>query len=155
MQLRAPNLARPLLVLVALALPAAALAQSTTSNEIDACGILVHSGGCVIFEGGGGRLVIAPQAAEGFAFGDAVRAVGTVDPNCVAICDDIDGCIRGAVLYDPAVFPCGARLPNFPGDIVTNACTAATAALFTLTVVGLTAARGRRARVLQTPPEPH
>jgi len=104
-------------------------------SPVDECGVLVQGESCVLFEGGGGRYVV-PDTGH-FRVGDAVRVVGTLDPNCVTICKDADGCIRGGTLYDPALFPCGTRVPQFPQDLVTGTCTAASAALLTLTLAGL------------------
>jgi len=114
---------------------------NSTMQEIDECGVLVAGMGCVLFEGAGGQYVIAD--AGDFNFGDAVRVVGMLDTNCMTICGDADGCIRGAVLYDPAVLPCGTDLPNFPGDLISGLCTAASSVLLALTLVGLWSARHR------------
>ncbi len=125
--------------------------QTATSDQsgltaIDACGTLVQGESCVLFEGGGGRYVV-PDAGD-FRVGDAVRVVGTLDPSCVTICKDADGCILGGKLYDPARSPCGTPLPQFPQDLVTSACTALSGALLTFTLAGLWCARraqvGRR-----------
>lgn len=131
--------------LVLLAAPVGALADSANADgmqAIDACGVLVQGAGCVLFEGGGGTYVVVN--VDDFQFGDAVRVVGTVDPECVTICPEADGCIRGAAVYDPAVFPCGTDLPNLPADIVTDACTMASGVLVAGTVAGLMLARPRR-----------
>lgn len=128
---------RNLAVLLTVLAASSAWGQTTDPNttEIDACGVLVQSARCVLFEGGGGNYVLSDYG--GFKAGDAVRVVGTVDTNCTSICSEADGCVRGAVVYDPTVLPCGTALPSFPGDLVTSACTAASAALLTLTLVGL------------------
>jgi hypothetical protein len=115
------------------------------SQAIDECGTLVEGNGCVLFEGAGGRYVVVANSGD-FQFGDAVRVVGTIDPECVTICPEADGCIRGAVLYDPARLPCGTPLPNFPADIVTGVCSSLSAALLAFTVVGLWATRRRGPR---------
>ena len=113
-----------------------------STSEIDACGTLVQGTHCVLFEGGGGKYYIPDYGR--YRVGDAVRVVGTVDTNCITICSDADGCIRGAALYDPAIYPCGTAIPNFPGDIVTNACTTVSGGLGSLAVVGMWLTRGRR-----------
>lgn len=125
-------------------LTSATWAQGTddTPQEIDECGVLVAGAGCVLFEGGGGQYVLAD--AGNFEFGDAVRVVGTLDTNCTTICGDADGCIRGAVLYDPAVLPCGTDLPNFPGDLISGLCAAASSVLLALTLAGLWSTRHGR-----------
>lgn len=128
----------PLLtVILSLACVPRATSQTTDSGprEIDTCGVLVRGAGCAIFEGGGGRFVITDTGR--FTFGDAVRVVGTVDPLCITICGDVDGCVRGAILYDPAIYPCGTRLPDFPGDIVTGVCSQVGTGLVFATLAGL------------------
>jgi len=135
---------RWIVILPMLVLTSAVAAQTDPnapqSQLIDECGTLVQGNGCVLFEGAGGRYVVV--ASGRFQFGDAVRVVGTIDPECVTICPEADGCIRGAVLYDPARLPCGTALPNFPEDIVTGVCSSLSAALLALAVVGLRATRG-------------
>ncbi len=99
-------------------------AQTTRPSgpfEIDACGRLVRGVECVLFETGGRRYFLADYG--GFRVGDEVRVVGTVNPDCLTICGEGDGCVQGAVVYDPAVFPCGTDLPDFPGDICAAAAT--------------------------------
>jgi hypothetical protein len=126
-----------------LASVAATLAQTevTGPQPIDECGTLTEGAGCILFEGAGGKYVVT--GAGNFHVGDAVRVVGTADPQCVTICSDADGCIRGAELYDPAVFPCGTALPNFPADIITGVCSTLSTSLLMLLLVGLVVARRR------------
>lgn len=125
-----------------------ALAQTDPDNvgpqEIDACGVFVRGNGCVLFEGGGGLYVVADPGD--FAFGEPVRIVGTVDPDCLTICPEADGCIRGAVAYDPAVLPCGTPIADFPGDLLTGICSAAGTAVTGLTLFGMWLARPGRGR---------
>ncbi len=121
--------------------PSAAQTTQPAQTAIDACGVLVRGSKCVLFEGAGGKYYI-PDTGR-FQVGDAVRVVGTLDRNCVTICQEGDGCIRGAVLYDPNVLPCGTALPNFPGDLISGLCTTAAGALTTFTVIGLYLTRRR------------
>jgi hypothetical protein len=127
---------RTLTVLLGSLVVANALAQTTqpSTTAIDACGVLVQGARCVLFEGSGGKYVLSDYGR--FKAGDAVRVVGTVDTNCATMCSDADGCVRGAVVYDPATYPCGTHIPSFPNDLVTGLCTAASAALLTVTLVG-------------------
>lgn len=135
------------LATVMLATAPAALAQDpnssdgadATETEIDACGTLVRGVTCVMFETGGKQYYLADYG--GFDIGDEVRVVGTVDPACITICLQGDGCIRGATVYDPRVFPCGTDLPDFPADICSAA---ASAALSGLAAAGLWFARRAR-----------
>lgn len=117
--------------------------QQDGPRTIDECGVLVRGTECVLFEGAGGRYVL--PSAGNFRVGDAVRVVGTVDPTCITICMEGDGCIRGAVLYDPAVLPCGTKIPDFPGDLISGVCSSVSAALLTITVAGLWYTRRRTA----------
>lgn len=116
--------------------------------EIDACGTLVQAGSCVVFATAGGRFVLADYGD--FRAGDAVRVIGTADPTCIQICPDADGCIRGAVLYDPARFPCGTDIPSLRDDLLPalteSACSALGGALGMLTVGGLLITSRRRRR---------
>ena len=117
---------------------AAVSAQTTTApstTEIDACGVLISGGNCVMFSGGGGNYVLSDY--WNYRVGDAVRVVGTVDPACATICGSADGCIRGAVVYDTAVLPCGTPLPSFPGDLLSGLCSAVSAAVAASTAGGL------------------
>jgi hypothetical protein len=125
------------------AAPAQTDPNSGGATAIDACGTLSQGAGCVLFEGGGGTWVL-PDPGR-FRLGDAVRVVGTADPSCVTICADADGCIRGGVVYDPAVYPCGTTLPNLPVDLVNGLCEAASGALVGLAVLGIWYTRPRGA----------
>ncbi len=140
-----PLVTRPLLALgLALSLAALACAQTTTapsSTEIDACGVLISGGNCVLFSGGGGNYVLSDYGD--YRVGDAVRVVGTVDPQCATICGSADGCIRGAVVYDPTVLPCGTALPSFPGDLLSGLCSAVSAGIAASTTGGLLLSRRR------------
>ncbi|MGE0482301.1 MAG: hypothetical protein AB7Q17_17725 [Phycisphaerae bacterium] len=112
-------------------------------QPIDACGTLARVGNCVVFQGGGGTFALAEF--EDFTVGDAVRVTGTIDPACVTICTDVDGCIRGATLYDPALVPCGQPIPSFPEDVISDTCSSISGALTAITALGLWFTRPRRA----------
>lgn len=119
--------------------------DDTTPRAIDDCGVLVRGTDCVLFEGGGGSWYIADYG--NFRVGDVVRVVGTADPTCITICRDADGCVRGAVLYDPAVYPCGTPIPSLDdlgGAVVDSICTAASGALATTALVGMFVTRSGR-----------
>jgi hypothetical protein len=88
------------------------------AGPIDECGQLVQGATCVLVEVSGGRYALTEF--YGFRVGDPVRVVGEIDPECQTICADADGCIRGAVLYDPAELPCGTPLPNLAADFCTG-----------------------------------
>ncbi|TWT45202.1 hypothetical protein RAS1_16240 [Phycisphaerae bacterium RAS1] len=107
------------LAILAISLHSVAFARAQATQPagpepIDACGVLVQGRECVLFEGGGGSYYLSNYGR--FRAGDAVRVVGTVDPDCSAICSDADGCISGAEVYDPVSFPCGQpiRVPFDP-----------------------------------------
>lgn len=117
----------------------AASAQTTqpATRQIDACGTLVRGAECVLFDGGGGKYVLADYGK--FKVGDAVRVVGTVDPACATICGEGDGCIRGSVLYDPSVFPCGT-----PVKATFDPCSGLSGALLGGALAGLWFTRRQR-----------
>ncbi len=122
--------------------------SQTGPQPFDACGTLVRGTECVLFEGGGGKYYVPDTG--GHHVGDTIRVVGTLDPNCATFCQDADGCISGAKVYDPAVYPCGTAIPSFPGDIITNACTTISAGTLALSIVGMYLTRGtRRAKVIR------
>ncbi len=132
---------------VLLAHAAVVCAQTTTApsvTEIDACGVLISGGNCVMFSGGGGNYVLSDYG--NYRVGDAVRVVGTLDPQCATICGSADGCIRGAVVYDPSVLPCGTPLPSFPGDLLSGLCSAVSAGIAASTAGGLLLLRRGRKR---------
>ncbi len=120
--------------------------HAQTSTDFDECGTLVQGAECVLFEGGGGRYFLSDYGR--YRAGDAVRVVGGLDTNCTTICTEADGCIRGATVYDPAVYPCGTALPNFPADIISGVCDSVGAGLLGATALGLwfTAPRRRYRR---------
>lgn len=113
-------------------------------QPIDDCGVLVNGGGCVLFEGAGGSYVLVADL-EGYRFGDSVRVVGTINPYCNNICAaETDGCIQGATVYDPAVYPCGTEIPSLAEDLISGACAAASGALIMICVCGMWMTRTRR-----------
>lgn len=122
--------------------------SNAASGEIDACGTLVQVGRCVLFSGGGGNYVIVE--AGDFKVGDAVRVVGTINPNCSNICTEADGCIAGATLYNPAVLPCGTPIPDLSTDLgaaaLDSLCTAASGAIGGLALLGMCLHWPRRLR---------
>lgn len=121
----------PLNVLIIAAFAAApASAQLSDEPDFDACGVLVQGAGCVLFAGGGGSYVLSDYA--NFKIGDLVRVIGTLDENCITICQEGDGCIRGAEVFDPAVFPCGT-----PVRVEFDPCSGLSAALVPLLGGGL------------------
>lgn len=128
-----------------------ALAQSegqatdTGSSDFDACGTLVRTQDCVLFDGGGGRYALSNYGR--FQVGDAVRVVGTLDPSCVTICGQADGCIRGALLYDPVQYPCGTNIPSLSEDLLPSLCATASGALGSIATGGLWLARRGHHRV--------
>jgi hypothetical protein len=137
-------------VVAALSIAAAssALAQTTqpSNQEIDACGTLVQVGRCVVFSGAGGNYVLADYGD--FKLGDAVRVIGTISTTCTTICPEADGCIQGAIVYDPAVLPCGTPIPNLETDLanaaIDSVCTAASGAIAGAGLIGTALTRRRR-----------
>ena len=112
-------------------------------QEFDGCGVLAPGPGCVLFESDAGVFVL-PEVQGDFDFGDEVRAVGTLNPDCVTICPEADGCLSGVETLDPRVFPCGTPLPSFPEDVITGVCASLSLGLFASTAAGLAATRRKR-----------
>lgn len=124
-------------------LPAAqtATAQSS-STDFDECGTLVRKGGCVVFQGAGDYTL---SDYGRFNAGDFVRVTGTLDEDCPSICDNVDGCIRGAVVYDALIVPCGTSIPT-PSSALGDLCTASSGILAGLGFLGLAFIGHRAAR---------
>lgn len=120
-----------------------------STSDFDACGTLVVSGGCLVFRGGGGDYYLADYGR--YAAGDSVRVIGTLNTDCVTICSAADGCIQGAISYDPSVYPCGTTIPSLADDLIPAltdaACTAASGVLAGTGLIGMLVARPRRRHI--------
>lgn len=81
----------------------------TGGTEFDACGVLVRGTECTLFETGGKRYLVVGDFSR-FRVGDAVRVVGKLNPQCVTICSEGDGCIGDAEIFNPELFPCGTPI---------------------------------------------
>lgn len=81
---------------------------AAAQDELDTCGELVQGVECVLFETDGGALYVLDDAGP-FEVGDRVRVTGQVDPDCVTICQQGDGCVAvDEIVYcDGAVAICG------------------------------------------------
>ena len=132
----APTILPTVLILAVFSVAAPVLAQLSDEPDFDACGTLVRGVECVLFEGGGGCYVLSDYA--GFKVGDAVRVIGTLDKACVTICQEADGCIRGAEVFSPAVFPCGT-----PVSVEFDPCSGLSSALLGLPLLGMWFCRRR------------
>ena len=126
--------------------PSVAQTTQPSQQEIDACGTLVQVGRCVLFSGAGGNYVLADYGD--FKLGDAVRVIGTISTDCTSICAEADGCIQGAVVYDPAIVPCGTPIADLETDLavaaIDSVCSAASGAIGAAGLVGLALTRRRR-----------
>jgi hypothetical protein len=60
----------------------------------EGCGTLVQGVECVLFQADAGGLYLL-ENLDGFGVGDRVFVTGVVDPDCVTICLEGDGCIFG------------------------------------------------------------
>ena len=100
-----------------------AAAQAPDDHAFDACGTLARGASCVVFEGGGGSYYLADYG--GYQVGDRVRVVGTLNESCITICEEIDGCISGAVVYDATQLPCGSAIPSLKDDLAGSLCSTA------------------------------
>jgi hypothetical protein len=61
-------------------------------DTFEACGALIQGVECVLFEADSGQLFLLDDIG-GFQVGDRVEVRGTVDPNCVTICQQGEQCI--------------------------------------------------------------
>ncbi len=121
----------PLTVLIiAASVAAPASAQLSDEPDFDACGVLVQGAECVLFTGGGGSYILSEYG--GYKVGDLVRVVGTLDEACITICQEGDGCIRGAEVFDPTIFPCGT-----PVSVEFDPCGGLSGALLALPLIGM------------------
>ncbi|MBK8915470.1 MAG: hypothetical protein IPM64_12900 [Phycisphaerales bacterium] len=110
----------------ALSTHSAALAQSGGA-DFDACGVLVRGTECTLFETGGARYLVVGDFSR-FRVGDSVRVVGKLNPQCVTICSEGDGCIGDAEVFNPELFPCGTPI-QVPFDPCSGISLSAAAAL--------------------------
>ena len=63
-------------------------------------GTLVQGAECVLFEADVGGLYVLDNLGD-FEVGDRVYVMGGLDPNCVSICMEGDGCIRDNIIQVP------------------------------------------------------
>jgi hypothetical protein len=88
---------------------------AATAQEIDTCGLLAISEGCVIFEPDtGGAFTL--DTTGGFGAGDRIRVVGTLNLTCVPICAAASGCIITSTVEacSPEFFGCGSLVQDGP-----------------------------------------
>lgn len=98
------SLLSPALGLLSAALLVGALSTPALAQPFDGCGTLVQGVECVLFQADVGGLYVVPTS--GFLVGDEVRVVGTIDPFCITICQQGNGCIFGTTtLCDPPLEP--------------------------------------------------
>ena len=92
-----------------LAFPQAAIAQS----DYDDCGVLFEGVECVLFAAQSGG-VYTLENLGGFGVDDLVFVAGTLDPGCVTICTEAEGCI-----FDNSIvaFACGPPVVFIRGDV--------------------------------------
>ena len=89
-----------LVLFVLLGAPSLVRAQVSTFNG---CGTLVPGVTCpLLFQADGGGLFVL-KSYGGFNIGDYVRVVGTLDPFCVTVCMEGNGCI-----IDNTISSCGS-----------------------------------------------
>lgn len=94
------------LFIAATAAPALAQTSQPTNTDFDSCGVLIRGTECVLFQGAGGKYFVEGDFSH-FKVGDSVRVVGELNANCITICQEIDGCVGNAEVFDPLLFPCG------------------------------------------------
>lgn len=102
-----------------------ALLNNTIGICFDDCGVLVNGAECVLFQSDNGGLFVV-QNLGGFAVGDRVRVQGCLNPVCVTICQQGNGCIEDnsieACNVDPPTGACCYAALGMPGNcFVTSA----------------------------------
>ncbi len=63
-----------------------------SAQSVDDCGELIAGVECTLLRLDDGRVFI-PSSTDGFDVGDRVRVTGTVESDCVSICQQGDGCL--------------------------------------------------------------
>ncbi|MGE0480000.1 MAG: hypothetical protein AB7Q17_05955 [Phycisphaerae bacterium] len=98
---------------------AIALVPPLSATEFSGCGVLVRGVECVLFAADGGGLYYL-GVVDGFAVGDRVHVRGALDPECISICQQGDGCIVDAVVATcgPTIEVCGTLELGAPGCIL-------------------------------------
>jgi len=81
---------------------------AAVAQEFNGCGQLIQGIECVLFQPDEGGLWVLDNRGN-FRVGDRVRVIGTLDRECITICQQGDGCIRrnSIDLCEPPV-NCGA-----------------------------------------------
>jgi hypothetical protein len=88
--------------------------RAAADTAFHACGTQVQGVECVLFEAGDGKRYVLSDRGS-FEVGDRVCVRGTLEPECVSICQQGDGCIavasiRACLLPLPSL--CGMGLPT-------------------------------------------
>jgi len=69
------------------------------AQHIEACGTLVEGVECVLFQTDDGRQFVLTDAGS-FQVGQRVEVHGWLDPDCVSICQQGEGCITVAMISE-------------------------------------------------------
>ena len=103
------------------------------ATTFSGCGTLFQGVECVLFRADDGSVYILDNLGS-FVAGDRVRVVGTLDPVCLSICQQGNGCIQGNTITAGQTVCPGGPVPI---------CPAVSTTLLALSVLGLL--RWRRA----------
>ena len=117
-----PGLRSPLSFLrraVRIALALAACAPLAAAQSFDGCGTIVPGVTCPkLFAPDSGGLYVLQANLSGFNVGDHLHVVGTIDPSCITICQQGNGCINPT-----SIGPCAPPATAFCfGDGTQGAC---------------------------------
>ena len=81
---------------LAVVLIAAAPNMAAAQLPFTGCGTLIAGVECVLFQADVGGLYVVNTA--GFSIGDHVRVVGTLNPSCITVCMQGNGCIANSTM---------------------------------------------------------
>jgi hypothetical protein len=87
-------------------------------TQFSACGTLVQAGMCLLFEADTSGTYLLDQTG-GFVAGDRVEVSGTLNPNCINVCQPGNGCITVAT-----VVACGASFSSCGLIVQRGSCVA-------------------------------
>lgn len=95
------------------------LLNNTIGICFDRCGVLVQGVECVLFQADSGGLYVV-QNLGGHVVGDRVRVQGSLNPQCVTICQQGNGCIEHNTIepcpIDPPTGACCHGALGMPGQ---------------------------------------
>lgn len=86
------------------------VATSGGGGDFDGCGTLFEGVECLLFDADSAGVYLLENYGH-FRDGDRVHVAGWLDPFCITICMQGNGCI-----HDNTICPCDSRLGDLDGD---------------------------------------